>query len=430
MLAVPNRVAEAGREKAPQVDYLSGVASLDVGACCTDGGGLDRCAVPWPLPPWRQMTLLPAARLATCQAPEPPAIVSALLKWMESSRRNLPWRQHRDPYAVWVSEIMLQQTRAETVAPYFERWMLRFPDIRSLATAPLEDVLKAWEGLGYYTRARNLHRAALQVVVQNEGHLPQDSRRLMALPGIGRYTAGAILSLAFGLPEPALDGNAKRVLCRLYDIEGSTADAGTQALLWRLATALVVQAPTGRAGDLNEALIELGALVCSPRKPNCGRCPLCTVCIAYGRGLQTERPVKPSRRTPPHFPAVAGVIRDREGRLLLVQRNARGLLGGLWGFPGGVAGDQDSLTDSLETAVANLVGINIAVKEALLSFRHAYSHFSITLHAYCCEMSGGVPRPINCARVLWAQPDEIDRYPFPVTDLKIMRFLEREHLID
>lgn len=356
--------------------------------------------------------------------PESSAVATGLLAWVESSRRDLPWRARRDPYAVWVSEIMLQQTRAETAKPYFERWMLRFPDIPSLASASLEEVLKAWEGLGYYARARNLHLAARRVVAHFGGHLPADRQQLMALPGIGRYTAGAILSLAFGFPEAALDGNVRRVLSRLHNIEGNVALASTQRLLWQLATQLVAQAPTGRAGDLNESLMELGALVCRPIAPGCHACPLSELCVAHCRGLQAERPVKSGRRSLPHFPAVAGVIRDAEGRLLLVQRRLGGLLGGLWGFPGGIARDEDSLPCSLQAAVADLVGIEIAVGEAILTFRHAYSHFSITLHAYRCTVRVGTPEPINCAQVRWAQPAEIDGYPLPVTDRRIICFIE------
>jgi A/G-specific adenine glycosylase len=385
-------------------------------------------AVSGPQPARRQVISRPSAFASPDPLPpEPTSVVTALLSWVESSLRNLPWRERRDPYAVWVSEIMLQQTRAETVVPYFERWMLRFPDITSLASAPLEEVLKAWEGLGYYARARNLHRAAQQVVARHGGHLPASSKQLMALPGIGRYTAGAILSLAFGLPEAALDGNVRRVLSRLHDIEGNVAQASTQALLWQLAVQLVTGAPTGRAGDLNESLMELGALVCRPKAPLCDACPLRPVCIAHSRGLQTKRPAKSGRRPIPHFPAVAGVIEDTEGRLLLVQRHAGGLLGGLWGFPGGIARYADSLPGSLREAVADLTGIDVTVGEAILSFRHAYSHFSITLHAYRCEVSAGTPQPLSCAQVRWAERAGIDRYAFPATDRRIIRFLEAAH---
>jgi A/G-specific adenine glycosylase len=355
---------------------------------------------------------------------EPLTVATALLTWMEASRRTLPWRQRRDPYSVWVSEIMLQQTRAETAAPYFERWMLRFPDVHTLAASSLEEVLKAWEGLGYYARARNLHRAARQVFTQFAGQLPNDRRLLMALPGIGAYTAGAILSLAFGLPEPALDGNAERVLCRLYNVEGDPGKAPTRGLLLHLATRLVTQAPAGRAGDLNESMMELGALVCRPGAPGCGDCPLVGICIAHSLGLQSERPTVSERRSPPHFPAVAGVIGDATGRVLLVQRPPDGLLGGMWGFPGGTVTEGNALAQALQLAIADLTGIDVVVWEMLLSFRHAYSHFSITMHAFRCELLEGVPRPIKCAHVVWASPDDLERFPLPVTDRKVAHFLE------
>jgi A/G-specific adenine glycosylase len=355
--------------------------------------------------------------------PCPSRVVPALLKWMESSRRELPWREGREPYAVWVSEIMLQQTKADTVTPFFRRWMLRFPDVHSLAAASPDEVLMAWEGLGYYARARNLHRAAQQVVAQWGGLLPPERRKLLTLPGIGPYTAGAILSLAFGLSEPALDGNSRRVLSRLHDISDDIDQPATERQLWQLGTDLIAHSPPGRAGDLNEALMELGALVCRPRTPDCQACPLLEMCLANSRGVQRERPARSRRPAPPHFDAVAGVIFDGEA-LLIVQRNADGLLGGLWGFPGGIVRDGRSLADSLAEAISNLVGIHVTVGAHLTSFRHAYTHFSITLHAYCCELRTGAPQPIACHQVLWARPVEVGRLPFPVTDRKILRFLE------
>jgi A/G-specific adenine glycosylase len=360
--------------------------------------------------------------------PQPAQIATALLQWNESPRRALPWRQQRDPYGVWVSEIMLQQTRAETVAPYFLRWMRRFPDIPSLAGASPDDVLKAWEGLGYYSRARNLHRAAQQVVTCWGGRLPAEKHLLLSLPGIGRYTAGAILSLAFDLPEPALDGNARRVLCRLFDIESDIDQAETQHLLWELATALSRSAPSGRAGDLNEALMDLGALVCRPGTPDCDACPVIETCLARRRGVQRQRPVRSRRRATPHFDAVAGVIWDDKNRLLVVQRFADGLLGGLWGFPSGLARDGQTLPGALQAAVAHLVGLDVDVRELLTSFRHAYTHFSITLHAYHCKLLAGTPRAINCQQLVWVSIGEMDSLPLPVTDRAILRCLEESHL--
>jgi A/G-specific adenine glycosylase len=347
------------------------------------------------------------------------------MKWIQSARRELPWRREREPYAVWVSEIMLQQTRAETVVPYFERWMARFPDIDSLAAASLDEVLKAWEGLGYYARARNLHRAAKQIVAHWHGRLPQERGGLLDLPGIGPYTAGAILSLAFGQPEPALDGNAKRVLARVYDIRDSIDLGLTEQRLLQLSAELLNSVASGRAGDLNEALMELGALLCHPGTPECEACPLFQMCLARRRGVQGQRPVRARRPAVPHFDAVAGVIHDSEARLLVVRRNVDSLLGGLWGFPGGIVRDSRPLSDALAEAVCHLVGIDVEVGPHLISFRHAYTHFSITQHAYCCELRAGTPRPMNCDQVRWALPDELQQLPLPVTDRKIARVLVR-----
>jgi A/G-specific adenine glycosylase len=230
--------------------------------------------------------------------PHPTVITSALLAWIATGRRDLPWRQVRAPYAVWISEVMLQQTQVASVTPYFERWMTRFPSVRALAEAPLDDVLKAWEGLGYYARARNLRAAAREIVALHGGEIPADREALLRLPGVGRYTVGAILSLAFGRPEPILDGNVRRVICRVDDIADDPRAPATERRLWERADALVKAAPAGQAGDLNEALMELGALVCTPGKPDCAACPLATFCLAHARGVQAERPIKAASIVP------------------------------------------------------------------------------------------------------------------------------------
>lgn len=350
-------------------------------------------------------------------------LAAALTAWIAGARRDLPWRRRRDPYAVWVSEIMLQQTRAATVVPYFERWMARFPTVTTLASAPLGDVLKAWEGLGYYARARNLHRAARELTLRFGGELPGNRAVLLALPGIGRYTAGAILSLAFGQTEPVLDGNVRRVLARLFDVAEDIGDPKIEAILWQKATELVGAAPSGRAGDLNEALMELGALVCVPGVPDCGRCPVAAFCIARARGVQAERPVRARKAPAPYYDVTAGVVQDSSGRYLIVQRPEQGLLGGLWGFPGGVAGAGEELPVGLARALRAQVGIEIEVREPLVQVRHAYTHFRITLHAYRCRLASGEPRALLCADVRWVAPDGLAGYAFPVTDAKVLRTL-------
>lgn len=355
--------------------------------------------------------------------PHPHLIVADLLAWIATARRDLPWRRDRSPYTVWISEVMLQQTQAATVAPYFARWMQRFPDLPTLAAAQPDDVLKAWEGLGYYARARNIHRMAGQVMARHDGRIPADKRALLALPGIGRYTAGAILSLAFGQREPVLDGNVRRVLCRVCDIAADPTTAAVQRQLWAAATALVAAAPEGQAGDLNEALMELGALICVPGRPDCPACPIAAHCRARATGVEAARPAPAARKPLPHYTTVAGVIQDAEGACLLIQRPPTGLLGGLWGFPGGVLQDGEEIEAGVCRAIAEQIGIEVAPGTPAARIAHAYTHFRITLHALHCQQIGGEPRPLRCAAVRWASRAEMRDLAFPATDGRIIAAL-------
>ncbi len=364
--------------------------------------------------------------MSALSAPAPNHLSSALLAWIALGRRDLPWRQRRDPYAVWISEIMLQQTQVVTVVPYFDRWMARFPDIAALAAAPLDDVLKAWEGLGYYARARNLQRAAQIVVAQYGGQLPGERGALLALPGIGRYTVGAILSLAFGQPEPVLDGNVRRVLCRVYDIAEDPRQPAVVRRLWDTAAALVEAAPAGQAGDLNEALMELGAQVCTPGRPACGSCPLQAACLAHAHGVEAERPLRRAKPRTPHYQVTAAVIQDPGGRYLLIQRPPNGLLGGLWGFPGCTTDTPDAaaLADCLTRALAAELGISVAVDGLLPPIKHAYTHFRITLQPFLCRLVSGTVRSQTYTHVRWVAAADLDTYAFPVTDRKILDLLQ------
>jgi A/G-specific adenine glycosylase len=364
---------------------------------------------------------------------QPSVIVTALLDWIAAGRRDLPWRHARTPYAVWISEIMLQQTQVASATPYFERWMTRFPSVCALAEAPLDDVLKAWEGLGYYARARNLHAAAREIVVRYGGEVPADREALLRLPGVGRYTAGAILSLAFGQAEPILDGNVRRVLCRVDDIADDPRAPATERQLWERADALVQAAPANQIGDLNEALMELGALICTPGRPGCEVCPLAELCLAHERGVQLARPVKVAKKQTPHFDTTAALIRDPDDRLLIVRRSPEGLLGGLWGFPGSAAGDcdaqeagLDALATCLTDALRETLGIQVEVGKALPSIRHAYTHFRITLHPFHCRIASGEPEALGYPDVRWVSAAELTSYAFPVTDRKIAGMLRND----
>jgi A/G-specific adenine glycosylase len=351
-----------------------------------------------------------------------------ILNWYASQGRELPWRgpqgpstEHSrpNPYAVWVSEIMLQQTRVETVIPYFERWMGRFPGIAELASASEQDVLAAWEGLGYYSRARNFHKAARIVMEQYGGKLPHDLAALRSLPGIGRYTAGAIGSMAFGQDVPTLDANIRRVFARVFDVaQAADAPAG-EAILWRLAGEHL---PEGRAGDYNQALMDLGATICIPQNPRCLLCPLVELCQARCLGIQEQRPVLKPKAVVPHYIVTAAVIR-REGKVLLAKRPSKGLLGGMWEFPGGKTEQDETLDACLRREIREELGAEIQVRLPFGVYQHAYTHFRITLHAFLCELTDGEPKPIEAAELAWVDPDALDRYPMGKVDRQIARKL-------
>lgn len=342
---------------------------------------------------------------------------SRLLAWYAAQARDLPWRRSRDPYAIWVAEVMLQQTQVQAVIPYYERFLARFPTVQALAAASPDDVLKAWEGLGYYARARNLHTAARRIVTEHGGQVPADPAALARLPGIGRYTAGAILSIAFNQDTPVLDGNVRRVLCRVFRVAEDPRQPAVERRLWELAAGLV---PPGRTGDYNQALMELGATVCAPHAPRCPVCPVAELCEARRRGEQESLPVRAPRRALPHYNVTAGVI-WHDGCVLLAQRRPGGLLGGLWEFPGGKQEPGETLEDCLRRELREELGIEVEVGPLLLTLAHAYTHFRITLHAFTCRHVSGQPQALGCAAWRWVAPDELASYAMAVTDRRIAR---------
>ena len=350
------------------------------------------------------------------------AIQERLLAWFKQSCRNMPWRETRDPYAIWISEVMLQQTQVVTVRPYFKRFMRQFPDVRALAEASPQTVLKAWEGLGYYSRARNLHHAARTLVSDFNGKLPSDVKALLSLPGIGRYTAGAIASIAFGLDEPVLDGNVTRVLCRLFRIRENPGTTRIEHKLWSLARRLI---PSGQAAVFNQAMMDLGATVCIPRRPQCPVCPLDQLCQARSRNEQDHLPIRPQRKPLPHHDIAAGVIR-KGARILIAQRKPEGLLGGLWEFPGGKREDNESLETCLARELREELNIKVGVGSPIMTVKHAYSHFRITLHVFECRYISGRPKTLGCAAFAWVTVAELDRYAFPKANHSILDVLRRQ----
>lgn len=345
-----------------------------------------------------------------------------LMEWFDANARDLPWRRRRTPYRVWLSEMMLQQTQVDTVIPYFKRFTTRFPSLKALADAPLGDVLKMWEGLGYYARARNLHRAAQMVSRDLHGRFPRTMDGLMKLPGVGRYSAGAIASLAFGIDVPVLDGNVARVLCRSYAIQRDPREPKTRDELWSLAESLL---PKGQAGRFNEALMELGATVCTPRSPECRACPIATACQANKQGIQDRLPIRRARKVTPHYDVTAAVIR-RNGRVLIAQRPPDGMLGGLWEFPGGKREPGETLEECLRREIREELRLRIEVGNPLTQVRHAYTHFRITLHAFECRVASGRAQAIGVADFKWVRLSEIDRFAFAATDRKIIAKIKGE----
>lgn len=343
-----------------------------------------------------------------------------LLDWYRQYGRDFPWRRHPQPYDVWVSEIMAQQTRLETVLPYYQRWMERFPTLGDLAAADQQEVLSVWEGLGYYSRARNLHRAAQVVISELGGQIPPTSDELRKLPGIGPYTAGAIASLAFGRDEAVVDGNVKRVLARCFGVRQPVNTPAGEKRIWELAREHL---PIGQAGGYNQALMDLGATICLPRRPSCHNCPLAGICAANRENLQEELPVKKIKPTTPHYTVTAAVLWE-DGKVLLAKRPQDDLLGGMWEYPGGKRESDETLPACLEREIFEELGVKIEVGEELGVFRHAYTHYRVTLHAFSCSITGGVLQMHYHNDLVWVSLAELGSYPMGKLDRQISRLLQ------
>ncbi len=360
-----------------------------------------------------------------------PGRAADLLTWFASHIRDIPWRSETDSYRIWVCEVMAQQTRIQTVRERLPEFLAVYPTLESLAASDQDDLLRAWEGLGYYARARNLRRAARQLVDSGATGLPEDAAELRQLPGIGPYTAGALASIAFGKPEPAVDGNARRVLSRLFDIEQPTLavlDARARELIAEADLSLSADHPS-RAGLLNQALMDLGGEVCTPRSPSCDSCPVEVHCLALKRGTVPERPPRKRRKPLPHYDIAVALI-SAGGWLYIQRRPDEGLLGGLWEFPGGKVEPGESPEEAVVREVAEETGFKIRLGEALEPVHHAYSHFRITLHAFHAEIEGTgrvVEVDDTGSRDLgrrWIRPEELDNYAIPTANRKLLEAME------
>ncbi|MBN1400955.1 MAG: A/G-specific adenine glycosylase [Anaerolineae bacterium] len=344
------------------------------------------------------------------------SMTAALLAWYAGHKRDLPWRRTTNPYHIWVSEVMLQQTRVETVIPYYSRFLERFPTIRALADASLDSVLVLWEGLGYYGRARHLHAAAQRVCTLHGGVLPSDQEALLALPGIGAYTAGAILSIAFGQRTVAVDGNVVRVICRLFDYAQDPSRVAGKRAIREMAEKLLGSA---QPGEFNQALMELGATLCVSRAPLCDACPLAPQCLARCNQTQYLRPIPKARAPVPEKALAAALIVARE-RILIVHRRPQGLLGGLWDLPMAEVEPPGSEGAALAQKLRQQLGISTSVGERLATIRHAYTHFKIVVAVYRCT-SQGEPRPQGeWDRFHWLAADEREAFGLTGVTVKIL----------
>lgn len=353
-----------------------------------------------------------------------PLIRRKLLGWYKRNARKLPWRGEKDPYRIWISEVMLQQTRVETVIPYYTRWFEKFPSLVTLAFASEQDVLRVWEGLGYYGRARNLLKAARICMADYYGKLPKIVSELKKLPGVGEYVAGAIASIAYNQRLPALDGNGKRVLARLSAYREAVNLQKNKKHLKQLLLELL---PERRPGDFNQAVMDLGSQICLPRNPLCRACPLNDLCESYLNGLQLEIPVMIRKRPIPHYQVVAAVIRKND-RVLIDRRKSNDLLGGMWEFPGGKVEEGEKLEEALTREIWEELALKIKPGKLINKYEHAYTHFSVSVFAFECEIKAGKPKALESDEIAWVEISRLEEFPMGKVDRLISQDLKYSHI--
>ena len=336
--------------------------------------------------------------------------------WYQKNHRELPWRQTHDSYKIWVSEVMLQQTTVQAVIPYYRNWITLFPDAEALSRTSRQKVLKAWEGLGYYQRAKNLHKAAKIIVEKFDGQIPQDYDELIKLPGFGSYITAAVLSFSFDKPFPVIDANVRRVLMRLMRMRSEASPNNDKILL----DFLKPYFPQKKAGDFNQAMMELGALICRVKNPLCLLCPLPEFCEAFKTGEQEIIPT-PKKRIYKKIEAAVGIIQE-QGKYLIQKRPSKGLLADLWEFPGGKRKADESLEETLRREIKEELAADIAEEKFLTRVRHAYTQFQVTLSAYECSLKSK-PR-LKKGQHKWVTLKALRRFPFPSGSAKIVHFLE------
>lgn len=348
--------------------------------------------------------------------PKDHAFSKKLLTWYAQHARDLPWRRTTDPYKIWISEVMLQQTTVATVIPYYERWVKMFPTGKHVARAPLNKILKAWEGLGYYQRARNLHKAAKVMLARFDGRIPEDAPVARQLPGFGDYTTGAVLSIAYGKRLTIVDANVRRVIMRCLAMSGS-ADAKNNK---KIEEFLLKVMPSQRVGDFNQALMELGALVCQSRSPACSSCPLKFSCRAYQNGNPEDIPLRRAKNIT-RLNAVVAII-EHSGAYFIQQRPKSGLLAGLWEFPGGKVEAGETCQRALRREIKEEIGVEVKSGRHLLDITHFYTRYQVRLSVWRCHV---MPLPSEDKTHRWVKATDFKKYPMPAANVRIVKHLLR-----
>ena len=343
-----------------------------------------------------------------------------VLEWYQVHKREMPWRETKDPYKIWISEIMLQQTRVDQAWPYFERFIAQFPTVFELAVADQQQVLKAWEGLGYYSRARNLHAASKMIVEDFNGKLPESYDEIIKLKGIGPYTAAAITSIAFGKPNAVVDGNVVRVITRYFGIEEDVRSSKTTKEVQAHVDELI---SNEFPADFNQGMMEIGATICKPSNPDCLNCPIQSDCIATKMAKTDTIPFKSPAKKKPHKQIGVGIIEREDGKVLIALRPENVMLGGLWEFPGGKQEEGENIQQTVERELKEELGVEVHAYKEFMKLKHVYSHFSITLHAYSCTLISGEPKPKSSQEIRWVDISELEKFPFPKANKQLTKKL-------
>ncbi len=339
-------------------------------------------------------------------------ISNNLIEWYLKNNYSFPWRNSTDPYRIWISEIMLQQTQVKTVIPYYNNWMTLFSNVQTLSKAPIQKILKCWEGLGYYQRAHNIHETSKIIVQDFKGVIPQEYSKLISLKGIGDYTASAILSIAFKKKYPAIDGNLKRVIARLSGLENS------KKIISNSKKIIMNFMNNNNPGFINQALMDLGREICLPRNPQCISCPIAQFCIAYSKNKISYYTFTKKKKKNPTYNVSVGII-WKANKILISKRKKEGLLGGLWELPGGKRQNNENDSECLSRELDEELGIDIKIKNKIGKIKHHYSHFSINLTGYNCDYFSGKAKAYSSEKIAWIKASEIVKYPFPRATLKL-----------